>query len=157
VNGTTRTLVGVIGAGSVDPELYELARAVGSGLAGAGLAVVNGGLGGVMEASARGAAEAGGLTVGILPGSRASDANPWIQVPVVTDMAHARNVVIANTARVLVAIGGSHGTRSEVSIALKLGRPVVSLRSFDFDPTIRVVRTAEEAVAAVLAALGDRG
>ncbi|MDP7114336.1 MAG: TIGR00725 family protein [Myxococcota bacterium] len=154
MSGTTRTLVGVIGAGSADPELYELARALGAGLATAGLCVVNGGLGGVMEASARGAAEAGGLTVGILPGPRASDANRWIQVAVVTDMAHARNVVIANTARVVVAVGGSHGTRSEVSIALKLGRPVISLRSFDFDPAIRVVMTADEAVDAVLAALG---
>jgi hypothetical protein len=153
----TRTLVGVIGAGSADAELYELARALGAGLATAGLAVVNGGLGGVMEASARGAVEAGGLTVGILPGSLASDANPWIQVPVVTDMAHARNVVIANTAQVVVAVGGSHGTRSEVSIALKLGRPVISLHSFDFDPAIQVVQTAEEAVAAVVAALGDGG
>lgn len=146
-------LIGVVGAGQADDDLYRLARALGAGLAEAGFAVVNGGLGGVMEASARGAAEAGGLTVGILPGPRAEDANPWIHVPVVTDMAHARNVVIANTARAVVAVGGSHGTRSEVSIALKLGRPVVSLHSFDFDERIRVVGTPEEAVRAIANAL----
>ncbi len=157
VDGRRRTLVGVVGAGSADAETAALARALGEGLATAGLTVVNGGLGGVMEASARGATEAGGLTVGILPGPRAADANPWIQVPVVTDMAHARNVIIANTARVVVAVGGSHGTRSEVSIALKLGRPVISLRSFDFDPAIRVVETPAEAVEAVLAALEGAG
>jgi len=151
-----QVLVGVVGAGQADPELAALAHALGEGLARAGYAVVNGGLGGVMEASARGAAEAGGLTVGILPGPRAEDANRWIQVPVVTDMAHARNVVIANTARAVVAVGGSHGTRSEVSIALKLGRPVVSLRSFDFDPRIHVVATPEQAVRAVAGALADR-
>lgn len=148
-----QVLVGVVGAGRVDPELYELAQVLGRELARAGYAVVNGGLGGVMEASARGAAETGGLTIGILPGPRAEDANPWIQVPVVTDMAHARNVVIANTARAVVAVGGNHGTRSEVSIALKLGRPVVSLRSFDFDERIRVVGTPEEAVRAIADAL----
>ncbi len=149
-------IVGVIGAGSADEELAALAYEVGAGLARAGFVLVNGGLGGVMEASSRGAAEAGGLTLGILPGPCAADANPHVQIPVVTDIGHARNVVIAHTARALVAVGGSHGTRSEVSIGLKLGRPVISLRSFDFDPAIQVVDTPEQAVARVVAALGDR-
>ncbi len=152
-----QVLVGVVGAGSAGEGLLADARELGAELARAGYAVVNGGLGGVMEASARGAAEAGGLTIGILPGDRAEDANPWIQVPVVTDMAHARNVVIANTARAVVAVGGSHGTRSEVSIALKLGRPVISLRSFDFDPAIRVVTTPQEAARAVAEVLEEAG
>ncbi len=150
-------LVGVIGAGSADPDLYARAREVGAGLARAGLVVVNGGLGGVMEASARGATEAGGTTIGILPGSRRSDANRWIQLPIVTDIGHARNVVIAHTAHALVAVGGSHGTRSEVSIGLKLGKPVISLGSFDFDPCIEVVDTPAQAVAAVVRALGRDG
>ncbi len=152
-----RKLVGVIGAGTADAELYDVARRVGAGLARAGYVVVNGGLGGVMEASARGASEAGGLTVGVVPGPAAEDANPYVQLPVVTNLGHARNVVIAHTAAALVAVGGSHGTRSEVSIGLELGKPVVSLRSFDFDPAIELVETPEQAVAAVRRALGDGG
>ena len=147
-------IVGVIGAGNANSELLSLAYQVGAGLARAGFVVVNGGLGGVMEASSRGAAEAGGVTLGILPGSDAADANAHVQIPVVTHMGHARNVIIAHTARALVAVGGSHGTRSEVSIGLKLGRPVISLHSFDFDPAIQVVSSPEEAVARVVAALG---
>ncbi len=150
-------LVGVIGAGTADAALAELAYEVGARLARAGFGVVNGGLGGVMEASSRGAAEAGGLTVGVLPGASAADANDHVRIPVVTNMGHARNVIIAHTARALIAVGGSHGTRSEISIGLKLGRPVVSLRSFDFDPAIRVASSPEEAVALVRAALEDRG
>lgn len=149
-------LVGVIGAGEADAALADLAYEVGARLARAGFVLVNGGLGGVMEASSRGAAEAGGLTVGVLPGPTATDANPHVRIPVVTNMGHARNVIIAHTARALIAVGGSHGTRSEVSIGLKLGRPVVSLHSFDFDPAIRVAASPEEAVALVQDALEIR-
>jgi len=145
-----------VGAGTADEPLYQLARELGAAQARAGMVVVNGGLGGVMEASARGASEAGGLTIGILPGARAADANRFVQVPVVTDMGHARNVIIAHTAQALVAVGGSHGTRSEVSIGLKLGKPVVSLRSFEFDPAIEIVETPQQAVDALRRALGDR-
>ena len=148
-------VVGIVGAGNADEELVRLAYEVGARLARAGFVLVNGGLGGVMEASSRGAAEAGGLTVGILPGPRAEDANAHVRLPIVTNMGHARNVVIAHTAEALIAIGGSHGTRSEISIGLKLGKPVVSLRSFDFDPAIQVAETPVDAVSAVLKALGD--
>jgi len=148
-------LVGVIGAGEADEALTALAYEVGARLARAGCVLVNGGLGGVMAASSRGAAEAGGLTVGILPGPSADDANPHVRIPVVTHMGHARNVIIAHSAGALIAVGGSHGTRSEVSIGLKLGRPVISLQSFDFDPAIRVATTPAEAVAMALDALAE--
>ena len=149
----TRTLIGGVGAGRAEAPLAALARQLGAQLAGAGYAVVCGGRGGVMEAACRGAQEAGGLTVGILPGDSHEQANPYVTIPVVTDMGHARNIIVAHTARVLVAVGGCHGTRSEVSIALTLGRTVISLDSFDFDPAIVVVRTPEEAVQAVRRAL----
>lgn len=148
-----RPLIGVIGAGRADEPLLSLAYQLGAALARAGYGLVCGGKGGVMEAACRGAQEAGGLTVGILPGATAREANPFISIPVVTNMGHARNVIIAHTARVLVAVGGCHGTRSEVSIGLTLGRPVISLRSFDFDPAIVVVDTPQEAVLAVRRAL----
>jgi hypothetical protein len=154
-SGATAPLIGVIGAGTADAELAAQARELGRGLAEAGLGVVCGGLGGVMAAVCQGAAEAGGVTVGILPGPSPDDANAHVTVPIATNMGHARNVIIAHTARVLVAVGGSHGTRSEVSIGLKLGCPVVSLHSFDFDPAIIVVDSPRAAVDAVLRALGQ--
>ncbi len=149
-------LVGVIGAGSADARLTAAARELGQLLARAGFTVVCGGLGGVMAAACRGAVEAGGVTVGILPGASPDDANEFVTIPIATNMGHARNVIIAHSARALVAVGGRHGTRSEVSIGLKLGRPVVSLHGFDFDPAIVVVDSPREAVDAVRRALGTR-
>jgi uncharacterized protein (TIGR00725 family) len=89
--------------------------------------LVCGGLGGVMQAAARGAREAGGLTVGILPGPRHQDANPFVDVAIVTDLGHARNAVVVRSAHALVALSGEYGTLSEVALALKMGIPVVGL------------------------------
>jgi len=127
--------IGVSGAGggggtSDDDLALAAARIVGEMVARAGAVLVTGGLGGVMAAAARGATEAGGLTVGILPGERAGDANPWITIPVVTDLGHARNVILVHTAEALVAIGGSYGTLSEVALALKIGVPVAAVGSW---------------------------
>ena len=80
-----------------------------------------------MEAAARGAKSAGGLTIGILPGDRADDANPHIDIPIATDMGHARNVVNVRAADAVVGVGGSYGTVSEIALALKMGIPVVAL------------------------------
>lgn len=126
--------IGISGRGaSTDPDLTAAcatARQVGRELGRAGAIVVTGGLGGVMEAAARGAREAGALTVGILPGARAGDANPWIAVPIVTDLGHARNVVLVHSSEALIAIGGSYGTLSEVALALKIGLPVATVNSW---------------------------
>ncbi len=120
-------IVAVLGAGECDAEVAERARRVGHGLAAAGCAVLTGGLGGVMEAASRGAAEAGGLVVGVLPGARPEDANPHVGIAIATGMGDARNAVIANTAECFVAIAGSHGTLSEIAFALKRGKRVVGL------------------------------
>jgi uncharacterized protein (TIGR00725 family) len=126
--------IGISGRGaSADPDLAAisaLSSEVGREIARAGAIVVTGGLGGVMEAAARGAWEAGGLTIGILPGARAGDANPWITVPIVTGLGHARNVVLVHSSEALVAIGGSYGTLSEVALALKIGVPVAAVASW---------------------------
>jgi uncharacterized protein (TIGR00725 family) len=127
--------IGVSGAGGAqgagaDDAALAAARVVGETIARAGAVLVTGGLGGVMEAAARGAAEAGGMTVGILPGERAGDANPWIAIPVVTDLGHARNVILVHTAEALVAVGGSYGTLSEIALALKIGVPVAAVGSW---------------------------
>lgn len=141
--------VGIIGGSSVDKETYLMAQEVGRLLAARGATVICGGLSGVMEASARGAKSAGGTTIGIIPGTDSRSANRYIDHVVVTDMGHARNVIIAHTSDVLIAIGGEYGTLSEIAISLKLGKKVVSLISWDIAGVIKA-STAEEAVSLAL-------
>jgi len=124
----TRPLrVAVIGAASASSSEYADAQALGHALAKGGAILVCGGYGGVMEAAARGAAEAGGLTVGILKGSRGEDANPWIQIPLATGLGDARNALVVAGAEVAVAVGGSWGTLSEIALAKKMGLDVGTL------------------------------
>jgi len=149
-------VIGVIGAGRASDVAYAAAREVGRLLAEAGATLVCGGLGGVMEGACRGCDEAGGLAVGILPGSVAAQANPWVGLPIVTNLGHARNIVIAHTAQALIAIEGEYGTLSEIAVALKLGKPVVSLRSWPDVPGVTRVDTPEEAVRKVFALLSGR-
>ncbi len=120
--------VAVAGAGRADAELAAAAEDVGRRVAEAGAVLICGGLGGVMEAAARGCAEAGGLTIGILPGADTTGASPYIRVPLATGLGEARNALVARTGDVLIAIGGSWGTLSEVALARKVGVPVVLLR-----------------------------
>lgn len=119
--------VGVVGAGSASPEEEELAQAVGRAVAERRALLVCGGLGGVMAAAARGCAGGGGSTLGLLPGEDASAANPWVGIPVPTGLGEARNVLVVRAAEALVAVGGSWGTLSEIAIARKIGRPVITL------------------------------
>ena len=112
---------------------------MGREIARAGAILVCGGLGGVMEASARGAQREGGITVGILPGDSFEDANPFIQVPVVTGLGHARNVLVVRSAQALIAVKGGYGTLSEVALALKMGKPVVGLHTWDVSRKIILV------------------
>lgn len=120
--------IGVIGAGEAGDAEYTVAEHVGEEIAKAGHILVCGGLGGVMEAAAKGARSQGGLTVGILPGMTKEEANEYIDVRVVTAMNHARNAIIARTADILIAVGGGAGTLSEIALALKIGKPVVVIR-----------------------------
>lgn len=126
-----KKLIAVIGVSVADARERAWAEEVGRRLAEAGFGVVTGGLTGVMEAASRGAAEAGGTVVGILPTSRPDDANAHVQIAVATGMGDARNAVIADTADGFIAIGRGLGTLSEVAFALKRGKPVVALGSWD--------------------------
>lgn len=144
-------VVAVIGAGACDAAVARRAEEVGRLLAEAGAVVVTGGLGGVMEAASRGAARAGGLVVAVLPGDDPAAANPWARVVVATGMGDARNAILANTARAFVAVAGGYGTLSEIAFALKRGKPVVSLGSWEVDPRLVPARDAAEAVRRVLA------
>ncbi len=138
--------IGVIGAGQCSSRTSLLAEEVGKEIARAGAVLVCGGLGGVMEAAARGAQGEGGITVGILPGESFEDANPFIQIPVVTGLGHARNVLVVRSAQVLIAVKGGYGTLSEVALALKMGKPVIGLYSWDVSKKIIQVETPLEAV-----------
>ena len=124
---TRAARVAVVGAADADGALYETARALGRALAEAGAVVVCGGRGGVMEGAARGAAEGGGLSVGILPGTSHSEANPWISIPLPTGLGEARNAVVVRAAEAVVAVGGSWGTLSEVALAAKMDVPVSTI------------------------------
>lgn len=123
--------IGVIGSSSADEELYKVSESLGEEIARAGCILVCGGLTGVMEAASKGAKRLGGLTVGILPGVGKEEANRYIDVKVVTAMSHARNAVIARTADVLIAVGGELGTLSEISLGLKIGKPVIVLEGVE--------------------------
>jgi len=144
--------IGVIGAGNAKEEITLLAYAVGAEIARAGAVLVCGGLGGVMEAAARGARKAGGHTVGILPGPDRSAANSSIEITIPTDMGHARNAVVVHASDALIAVGGAYGTLSEIALALKMGKIVVGLQSWEI-PGILVVQDAPEALRVVLSQL----
>ena len=123
-------LVAVIGGASCSEVEATIAAEVGRLLAAAGAVVMTGGRGGVMEAASRGAAQAGGLVVGVLPGEDASDANRWVTLPIVTGLGEARNAVLMRSAHAVIAVGGEYGTLAEIAFALKFGRPVVGIHTW---------------------------
>lgn len=153
--------VAVIGAGQCTAAEAALGEEVGRLLAEAGAVLLTGGRGGVMAAASRGAAQAGGLVVGILPGDDASQANPWVALPIVTGMGEARNAVLMRTAQAVIAVGGEYGTLSEIAFALKFGRPVVGLHTWQASGPnqtalpLQSVASAAEAVTAALSLLSS--
>jgi uncharacterized protein (TIGR00725 family) len=147
--------IAVVGPGEATAEECDSALAIGRGLAERGAVVVCGGLGGVMAAACRGAFEAGGVTVGLLPGSSRRDANEWVRVAIATGLGELRNGLVVRSADAVVAVGGAYGTLSEVALALKTGIPVVGLRTWEIEG-IEQVDTAPEAVQRALM-LADGG
>lgn len=149
-------IIAVIGGSAPTPEETAAAEAVGRALAEAGAVLICGGLGGVMEAACRGAKAAGGLTIGILPGTDRGEANPYVDIPIVTGIRCARNVIITRTAQAVIAVGGSYGTLNEIALALGFGMPVVGLGTWEVKreghPPAPIVcaATPEEAVALAL-------
>jgi hypothetical protein len=141
-----RRLIAVVGGSTCTSEEEDWAAAVGRLVAEQGAVLVCGGLGGVMAAAARGAREAGGLTIGILPGSDPADANPSIEVPLATGMGEMRNALIVRVADALIAIGGGWGTLSEIALAQRIETPVVGLHDA-FASTIDLPRVATPSAA----------
>lgn len=153
--------VAVIGDG--DPSgpdahrVLEWAEEIGQLLARAGATVVTGGLGGVMRAASRGAVSAGGMTIGILPGSDAREANEYVRLSIPTGLGVMRNLVVVTAADAVVAVGGRHGTLSEIGLALRMGRHVVALSSWRVEsehrlggPRVHRARDPREATSMVV-------
>jgi uncharacterized protein (TIGR00725 family) len=141
-----------VGAGDdVEARLLAAAEAVGAELARRGAVVVTGGLGGVMEAACRGARSAGGTTLGILPGGDRTAANAFVSVAVATAMGELRNGLVVRCADAVVAIAGGYGTLSEIALALKAGKPVVGIATWEIEG-VRAAADASEAVALALGA-----
>ncbi len=148
--------VAVSGGGDAGEEVCRLAEEVGRQLARRGAVVVTGGLGGAMAAASRGAKEEGGTTLGILPSGDRADANPWVDVAVPTGMGEARNALVVRAADVVIAVAGEFGTLSEIALALRLGKPVVGLGTWELardgrpvDAIVAVSTPAEAAEKAV--------
>ncbi len=150
-------IIAVIGASQCSEEIARIAEDVGRELAKRGVTLVCGGLGGVMEAACRGAKMEGGLTIGILPGTSRHDANPYVDIPIVTGMGEARNVIVVRSAQAAIAISGEYGTLSEIAYALKLGIPMIGLGTWQLAKGGREVRdivvakTPKEAVEKAIA------
>jgi uncharacterized protein (TIGR00725 family) len=123
--------VAVVGSSAAPEEDVQMAEVVGRGLADRGAVVVTGGLGGVMEAACRGAKAGGGTTVGILPGYDREAANQYVDVAIATGLGEARNALVVRAADVLIAVGGSWGTLSEIALALRSGKRVVGLGTWE--------------------------
>jgi len=158
MSGPTQKYISVIGAGICDQATEDQAEEVGRLTARAGAVLICGGMGGVMEAASRGAKSEGGVTIGVLPGLDRADGNHWLDYSLCTGIGHARNLTVAASADVLIAIGGEFGTLSEIGLGLKCGRRVVLLGSWDVSRNGQVpedLLTADSPTQALLLALED--
>jgi uncharacterized protein (TIGR00725 family) len=155
---TQRVQISVIGASEGAKEILRDAETVGRGIAEAGAVLVCGGLTGVMEAASKGASEAGGTVIAVLPTLSPADANPYVTHAVATGTGHARNLAVVASGEAVIAVGGEWGTLSEIAYARKLGRPVVAIQSWTLrnhagtDLGIVEAKSPEEAVRAALSA-----
>ena len=140
--------VAVVGSGIATGELYEQAQEVGRLVAERGGTIVCGGLSGVMEAAARGAAETGGTAIGILPDEDRWRSNEHLAYSIATGTGHARNLAVVCSGDVVIALGGEYGTLSEIGLARKVGRPVVALESWELPGHVVVASSPKEAVEA---------
>jgi uncharacterized protein (TIGR00725 family) len=155
---TQRVQISVIGASEGAAEILRDAEAVGRGIAEAGAVLVCGGLTGVMEAASKGASEAGGTVIAVLPTLSPADANPYVSHAVATGTGHARNLAVVASGEAVIAVGGEWGTLSEIAYARKLSRPVVAIQSWTLrnhagtDLGIVEAESPDEAVKAAVSA-----
>ena len=156
-----KRFIAVIGGSDCTPEEARLAEEVGRGLARNGAVLICGGLGGVMEAACKGASAEGGLIVGILPGDSRQTANPYVNIPIVTNLGEARNVIVVKSAEAIIAIGGGYGTLSELGHALRNDTPVIGLNTWSLsrnerpDNSIVPARNPADAVKKALSTINN--
>lgn len=148
-----KPMIGVIGASNPTAQQFDQAVKVGSLLAKKGILLVCGGLGGVMEGACKGAVEAGGFTIGILPDNNPDSANPYVKIAIPTGIGQARNRIIINTCAAFIAIAGGYGTLSEIAFALDSGKTVIGLETWDIEG-IKKAENPEQAVELVMKAIG---
>ena len=140
-------IIAVIGQGSMcTPEITKLAEDVGYNIALKGGILICGGLYGVMEDACKGVKKGNGLTIGVLPTTSKDDANPYVDIPIVTGISVARNVIIIRSADAVIAVGGFYGTLSEIAYGLAFNKPIIGLKTWEVDEKIHQVNTAEQAV-----------
>ena len=161
INKRRNAVVAVVGDGACDSGTADTARMVGMLLARAGVTLVCGGLGGVMQAAAQGAAEVGGACIGLTPGLDRTEADPAMSLGLATGLGHMRNYLVVLNADAVIAVQGGWGTLSEIALARKIGRPVVAIgrfaglsRALDLDG-METARSPGQAVSAVLAKLNS--
>jgi uncharacterized protein (TIGR00725 family) len=153
------TYIGVIGDGNCDEKTYRTAYELGQLIAEQKAVLVCGGLGGVMEAACKGAKSRNGSTLGILPFDDRKWANPYVDISVPTGLGEARNALVARAGDVLIAVGGQFGTLSEIALAIKIGKPVVGIGTWELskhgrkDSSIIIASSPSEALAAALHAI----
>jgi uncharacterized protein (TIGR00725 family) len=147
--------IAVIGGHTCTAKVEQIAQKLGKYIAKVGANLVCGGLGGVMKAVAKGTKQAGGITIGLIPGANKKEANPYIDIVIPTGLGLARNTLVVRTADVIIALPGEHGTLSEISFALNLNKPVISLHSWDVPGVIKA-ETVEEAMGIAGKLLGKK-
>ncbi len=148
MKNSRKILISVIGGHEADSKVELLAHEIGAIIAKVDAILVCGGLDGVMEAASKGCKEAGGMTIGLLPGTTKADANPYIDIALTTTIGYARNAMVACSADIIVALPGSHGTSCEISYGFVYKKPIIDLGNWDREGMIKVkdVQEAEEKI-----------
>ncbi len=157
MKNTRKIVISVIGSHKKDKKVEEVAYNLGKFIAKIEAVLLCGGLGGVMESVSRGAKEAGGITIGLLPGREKSEANSYITIPLPTSIGYARNALVACGGDIIVALPGSYGTTSEICYALVFGRPVIDLGGWDIEGMIKVssLEDAQEKIKEIIGKLRE--
>jgi uncharacterized protein (TIGR00725 family) len=141
-----RKIIAVIGGSEVDQKDLTIAEEVGSLIAKKGAILITGGMGGVMHAASQGAKQADGLVIGILPTADRESANPYVDIPIITGLGEARNIIIARTCDCAIAVSGKYGTLSEIAYCMMFNKPVIGIHTWKIDAPIIHVESAQEAI-----------
>lgn len=155
--------IGVIGGENPKGEILNLAYEVGKEIGKNNCMLICGGLSGIMEYASKGAKEEGGLTIGILPGTNKASCNRYVDIPIVTGIGYARNLVVVLSSDVIIAIDGSYGTLSEIAYALQFKKPIIGLYTWNFqyelEPEIPIIRadSPKSAVSLAMAIISQSG